>query len=264
MGTVESHVHQLFCQPPCEAVSWNICYLIIVWFCVCQPPCEAVSWNDIKGYFCFLDISQPPCEAVSWNILGMSLALNSNCQPPCEAVSWNCISEDSSNIKVSASLWGCELKFWPCYGSYPSVSVSLLVRLWVEIHPGLKAREIAPVSLLVRLWVEMCRPSDRHVYPLSASLWGCELKWQTGGRTAGKWTSASLWGCELKWCKSVQKPKTGVSLLVRLWVEISVTKNALYGDTVSLLVRLWVEIEIMEDCTIACQSSASLWGCELK
>ena len=143
----------------------------------------------------------------------------------------------------SASLWGCELKYRHIHLVIWHISVSLLVRLWVEIRNSEIRQRIWPGQPPCEAvsW-NMLRPSYHGA----------------GGR------SASLWGCELKWCKSVQKPKTGVSLLVRLWVEISVTKNALYGDTVSLLVRLWVEIEIMEDCTIACQSSASLWGCELK
>ena len=99
--------------------------------------------------------------------------------------------------------------------------------------------------------------------------------------------SASLWGCELKYgtdnynCKS-----SDVSLLVRLWVEISKTVDV-FGcclvsllvrlwvemfcvvlsngmSWVSLLVRLWVEIVFAFMCSITLFQSASLWGCELK
>ena len=77
--------------------------------------------------------------------------------------------------------------------------------------------------------------------------------------------SASLWGCELKYgtdnynCKS-----SDVSLLVRLWVEISKTVDVFGCCLVSLLVRLWVEI-YFRLCSWLCDNwSASLWGCELK
>ena len=56
----------------------------------CQPPCEAVSWNTITGSKTMPTVGQPPCEAVSWN--GIE------------------IPEDKQ-ADVSASLWGCELKF---------------------------------------------------------------------------------------------------------------------------------------------------------
>ena len=77
----------------------------------CQPPCEAVSWNIFVIAFCNQVQSQPPCEAVSWNISCMEKIHEENVsllvrlwveifilfiklfkttgQPPCEAVSWN-------------------------------------------------------------------------------------------------------------------------------------------------------------------------------
>ena len=77
------------------------------------------------------------------------------------------------------------------------------------------------VSLLVRLWVEI-------------TFWKKHLE-------AG--TSASLWGCELKYDKrlNVERGDT-VSLLVRLWVEIFRHIITSTFPSVSLLVRLWVEI----------------------
>ena len=147
------------------------------------------------------------------------------CQPPCEAVSWNAFLVASS----SAS------------------SVSLLVRLWVEIlcdhaHPSLSL-----VSLLVRLWVEIfidssflgrvsCQPPCEAVSwnndirqaggwtAGSASLWGCELKYTDLITSDIRLKSASLWGCELK-CggKSLLHSMFPVSLLVRLWVEMQST-----------------------------------------
>ena len=62
--------------------------------------------------------------------------------------------------------------------------------------------------------------------------------------------SASLWGCELKYCYAETKQKAiNVSLLVRLWVEISWTLISDYQVFVSLLVRLWVEIRLLTDQT---------------
>ena len=77
-------------------------------------------------------------------------------QPLREAVSWNyCINIHSSPPYLSASSWGCELKFY---------------RFWI-------------------LWW----------FNWSASSWGCELKWEKR-RVATKATpSASSWGCELKY-----------------------------------------------------------------
>ena len=54
-------------------------------------------------------------------------------QPPCEAVSWN-------SMACMYSI-GC--------------SVSLLVRLWVEMNDAIITPPISCVSLLVRLWVEI-------------------------------------------------------------------------------------------------------------
>ena len=142
-------------------------------------------------------------------------------QPPCEAVSWNFNQTITATGRIrSASLWGCELKCSrsrlhilhysqpPCEAvswnpflglNLTSAEVSLLVRLWVEMHMPLIHSSCNLVSLLVRLWVEMI--------PLLSH-----------GRS-GK--SASLWGCELKLSWAVKKGLVEtVSLLVRLWVEM--------------------------------------------
>ena len=143
----------------------------------CQPPCEAVSWNKLHG------TPQP-------RIWG---------QPPCEAVSWN--------IGISA-------------GPY-HVMVSLLVRLWVEIPLLEYCHPIPTVSLLVRLWVEI-KPYSMLPGPLM---------------------SASLWGCELKYIFHISSRMANiVSLLVRLWVEIGIRQTTTVLYRVSLLVRLWVEM----------------------
>ena len=120
------------------------------------------------------------------------------------------------------------------------------------------------VSLLVRLWVEIFILLNNNYLTLSASSWGCELKCQilaleTGiirqppreavswnenytGKGIAKTESASSWGCELKFHEGDTIHRWNVvSLLVRLWVEISCRPRNYFILT-----------------------SASSWGCELK
>ena len=111
------------------------------------------------------------------------------------------------------------------------------MRLWVEILLCRTLFLVFSVSLLVRLWVEMlpgwqilctylrqppCEAVSWNVrtswtFPggsLSASLWGCELKYHQKYLINGMDTSASLWGCELKWryfCSQLQ-PDPSASL----------------------------------------------------
>ena len=100
-------------QPPCEAVSWNTSNPHTYAWWSGQPPCEAVSWN-VKSIIYFTSCNrQPPCEAVSWNTHLISPVQKVVRQPPCEAVSWN-VQYD-------------------CKDDHHG-EVSLLVRLWVEIH----------------------------------------------------------------------------------------------------------------------------------
>ena len=253
------------CQPPCEAVSWNTVSIRSFNLPSGQPPCEAVSWNNVTVNVTDETISQPPCEAVSWNWTLLNTGEDVSGQPPCEAVSWNFNQTITATGRIrSASLWGCELKCSrsrlhilhysqpPCEAvswnpflglNLTSAEVSLLVRLWVEMHMPLIHSSCNLVSLLVRLWVEMI--------PLLSH-----------GRS-GK--SASLWGCELKLSWAVKKGLVEtVSLLVRLWVEICrihwrnrsdhrqppceavswniITRQVRKIFLVSLLVRLWVEM----------------------
>ena len=153
-------------------------------------------------------------------------------------------SDSPSGVISSASSWGCELKLdrlkqnawlicqplreavsWNilfCCVTSRELSVSLFVRLWVEIRKGRTGRMLRTVSLFVRLWVEMstCKQfikenlvslfvrlwveiiiSSIHWFrPSSASSWGCELKYDLytlDGTFVD--TSASSWGCELKY-----------------------------------------------------------------
>ena len=126
-----------------------------------------------------------------------------------------------------------------------TIFVSLLVRLWVEILLILSKYD---GQLSASLWGCELKWTAHHSegYPLkSASLWGCELKYETIADSFVQELSASLWGCELK-CTEIGIPsaRSDVSLLVRLWVEMFWTVCYLQHHSVSLLVRLWVEITV--------------------
>ena len=122
------------------------------------------------------------------------------CQPPCEAVSWNTQGSDLFiQVVMSASLWGCELKYF-------------------SFTHEVMSNE-------------------------SASLWGCELKYESASEMWANIMSASLWGCELKlesvgtrkqWMMG-QPPCEAVS-----WNTSLATVDGTFS--VSLLVRLWVEM----------------------
>ena len=124
---------ELFRQPPCEAVSWNITNKNQELINSCQPPCEAVSWNSDQPaglashrrsaslWGCELKYIPSPVyclHKLSASLWGCELKchlpiwpLENRCQPPCEAVSWNIVFRDECRNQ----------------------SVSLLVRLWVEM-----------------------------------------------------------------------------------------------------------------------------------
>ena len=102
----------------------------------------------------------------------------------------------------SASLWGCELKYTKYFGDVVPETVSLLVRLWVEIFRTLNASNSFS----------------------SASLWGCELKcYESDGiRSENRQPPCEAVSWNWKDQGTVWR-KSGVSLLVRLWVEIKRT-----------------------------------------
>ena len=213
-----------YCQPPCEAVSWNVDFFFLTLHCFCQPPCEAVSWNATASYIsmhlltsaslwgCELKYRESrPCS-VKW------------CQPPCEAVSWNSSAViRSTSDWQSASLWGCELKY----------SVTTVLGTWLSS---------------ASLWGCELKCPCHFTYPccaMSASLWGCELKCWCSCLVSSNPLSASLWGCELKSllgnCISrtgSQPPCEAVS-----WNLFQMWKRS--ANFVSLLVRLWVEILLL-------------------
>ena len=144
------------------------------------------------------------------------------------------------------------------------IAVSLLVRLWVEIpylhlHYHLSDRQ-PPCEAVSWNSRDIARTSKTSCQP------PCEaVSWNTSKMnvTHKKLSSASLWGCELKYGGQVfqrhrtcQPPCEAVSWNIN-------RRNCRLWDMVSLLVRLWVEITACHSETNSIQS-ASLWGCELK
>ena len=142
------------------------------------------------------------------------------------------------------------------------------------------------VSLLVRLWVEIWITLQKSCTMMSASSWGCELKYKSNNAAIIIAMSASSWGCELKWhWRSVRKaadgqpPREAVSwnsiYYESIWCRCcqppreAVSWNVLASSgrfwiSVSLLVRLWVEMLPTQISVTNDSPSASSWGCELK
>ena len=165
---------------------------------------------------------------------------------------------------LSASSWGCELKYNPAYNIGMPSSVSLLVRLWVEMELKSRRTNRQMVSLLVRLWVEMPRLSrnfwtDNCQPPREAVSWNCSPLWQghwllrQPPREAVSWNT---YNSSIRYIFSRQPPREAVSWNANYIIHLPMC-------VVSLLVRLWVEI--LSRLKIAKSSpSASSWGCELK
>ena len=129
-----------------------------------------------------------------------------------------------SKWKWSASSWGCELKYclmriFECHASQPlreavswnyffhrfflkAQTVSLFVRLWVEIVQNDIGKHLTIVSLFVRLWVEMSdnwrlrKMTNRQ--PLREAVSWNNFSLHNGWLSI---LSASSWGCELKCAK---------------------------------------------------------------
>ena len=121
----------------------------------------------------------------------------------------------------SASSWGCELKYYfsDVQRTYTCQPLREAVS-WNRNNSVL--RKQIRVSLFVRLWVEIYLQTNMSLNTLSASSWGCELKYSIPLFQKEKRKSASSWGCELKWELSHGSHyRSHVSLFVRLWVEMS-------------------------------------------
>ena len=177
-------------------------------------------------FFCqslrFTALSQPPCEAVSWNANRFKWYL--------------CLSGVSLLVRlwveIPTMLWKPE-----------TILVSLLVRLWVEMIQNVQSCSETVVSLLVRLWVEILLLVLFHFHMLRQP--PCEaVSWNIHFSESLCYLICQP-PCEaVSWNKLLEKYSEGlicVSLLVRLWVEITYKILQLF------------------DC-----QSASLWGCELK
>ena len=163
-------------HPPCEDVSWksNIArgssdYLVILlvrmWVentppinvmipTLRHPPCEDVSWKDNiadidGGWF-----GHPPCEDVSWKGYANDITLYVYVILLVRMWVEKDVSVNTVMMKMSSSLWGCELKKWLDDSCSLFPSVILLVRMWVEKLTGVHFQGEGHVILLVRMWVE--------------------------------------------------------------------------------------------------------------
>ena len=193
----------------------------------------------------------------------------------------------SQNLRQSASSWGCELKYLRKQSRNCRYSVSLFVRLWVEIRIW---RSSSDGSGSASSWGCELKCQDFQLWWLfsgSASSWGCELKCELIKGHGYLAVSASSWGCELKYLeRGVFALPLGQPL--REAVSWNAPQDGAFFDSVgvSLFVRLWVEIarivpwvcrrqcqplreavswnEYIEERTITDEESASSWGCELK
>lgn len=93
----------------------------------CQPPCEAVSWNILHVYRKTGKIRQPPCEAESWNFY-IGVAHTSGVVSLLVRLwieIWD-TEADGQPPPRSASLRGCELKYFINTHFLPDVMLASL------------------------------------------------------------------------------------------------------------------------------------------
>ena len=153
------------------------------------------------------------------------------------------IASPKENVALPVSLF---VRLWvEISGQFQIFSnwlVSLFVRLWVEICWISRSLVWKQVSLFVRLWVEMKTQWYGRSKVVSASSWGCELKYYVLIPPVLQSASASSWGCELK-CVSCLRRTICTRQPLREAVSWNVFIIILVRPvTVSLFVRLWVEI----------------------
>ena len=130
----------------------------------------------------------------------------------------------------SASLWGCELKYTTILAANLKEFVSLLVRLWVEIHcicrrfhriwsqPPCEAVSWNTIMIIARL-LKSGQP------PCEAVSWNVYLSRYIKSIERQPPCEAVSWNIVLK----ERRFSYGVSLLVRLWVEIWRNNGNIYG-----------------------------------
>ena len=221
METSEKHPYQKTGQPLREAVSWNI--QVHISHGIVTVSLFVRLWVEITAQKS--NMTMELTSASSWGCeLKYEEMRNSIChqrQPLREAVSWNdfkCKFKPRSTVSLFVRLWVEIIKLFSNTNIW---FVSLFVRLWVEISNSLSSIQDTWVSLFVRLWVEI------YQYELCYQLLLVSL-------------FVRLW-VEMSLNRSLQL-KHLVSLFVRLWVEIPENTPSAMENNVSLFVRLWVEM----------------------
>ena len=258
-----------FRQPLREAVSWNIYVFIKSW----KELMSASSWGcELK---LFSGRANKNGSMVSlfvrlWVEINVEVDYRIRTSVSLFVRLWVEIYShrmSDTYYPSSASSWGCELK-WLCRMfllDFPSrqplreavswnisfnamkggvISVSLFVRLWVEIRRMSETCEVVYVSLFVRLWVEIM------IYDAAAK--------------ANK-LSASSWGCELKYICFIKSWKELISQPLREAVSWNYQENKNIIDIKSQPLREAVSWNASRATSVVLKSpSASSWGCELK
>ena len=175
-------------------------------------------------YFCLklLSASSWGCE-LKWCWLYLQ-HVQEICQPLREAVSWNWNSQWSSSRNNTVSLF---VRLWveisgACLKCC-KILVSLFVRLWVEIKIDVIPFSFVQVSLFVRLWVEISHLANtsmtRHRQPLREA-----VSWNTYPYNYVVLSNGQPLREAVSWNDEFQSESNHycVSLFVRLWVEMLV------------------------------------------
>ena len=260
-----------FCLKLPSASSWGCELKYIIPLCELtmldrQPLREAVSWNRNKYQKFSWYPGQPLREAVSWN----TCTENHINQRSVSASSWGCelkyyILKGEQGWTRSASSWGCELKSFADPVFFCQIHVSLFVRLWVEI--------LSYLLLLQNTW--------------SASSWGCELKCAqfrgNKGNCCQPLREAVSWNARISCCMNFSDPcqplREAVSWNASAMIMVCIascqplreavswnsSENMSVSDASRQPFREAVSWNINITCVSICNfESASSWGCELK
>ena len=146
------------------------------------------------------------------------------------------------------------------------MSVSLFVRLWVEMLKVRIITSVHRVSLFVRLWVEIlkllscvnksaCQPLREAVSWNGKGIVGTRYDFRQPLREAVSWNTS---------ISAAKEEGSAVSLFVRLWVEMLWYRRSLSSEPCQPLREAvsWNN-NVFSD-VYSQIASASSWGCELK
>ena len=140
-----------------------------IWGCELKYTCKSCGYRWRQ--------SHPLYEDVNWNTVGHWGSARRFCHPLYEDVNWN---EQEEQQKAAREL------------------VILYMRMWIEIIWICSTIFNLNVILYMRMWIEIEQAATEGLIVKSSSIWGCELKYWSIGRSFRSALSSSIWGCELK------------------------------------------------------------------